>query len=140
MKWRIVTADDAPLLARLNRQLIEDEGHRNAMTVDELEQRMRGWLTTGEYRAIVFEDSDPLLAYALYRETDDEVYLRQLFVVRERRHEGVGRKAMQTLFSFWPPHKRLTVSVLAANKAAVAFWRAVGYTDYDLTLEIMPRV
>lgn len=35
-------------------QLIQDEGHRNRMTVAELEQRMRGWIA-GEYRAVIFE-------------------------------------------------------------------------------------
>ena len=31
-----------------------------------------------------------------------------------------------------------TMEVLVANAAAVAFWRALGYVDYALTLEIMP--
>jgi hypothetical protein len=39
----------------------------------------------------------------------------------------------------WPRTKRLTVSVLTANARGVAFWRAMGYADYDLTLEILPR-
>jgi len=38
------TTDDCPQLARLNLQLIRDEGHRNPMTSDELEARMRTWL------------------------------------------------------------------------------------------------
>jgi predicted acetyltransferase len=60
-------------------------------------------------------------------------------VVRHRRREGIGRRAMEELFlKLWPRDKRLTVSVLVKNVAAVAFWRAMGYTDYDLTLEIMP--
>ena len=44
------------------------------------------------------------------------------------------------LSTVWPRNKRLTVSVLADNGPAVAFWRAMGYVDYDLTLEITPRV
>jgi hypothetical protein len=43
---------------------------------------------------------------------------------------------MGDLFSFWPQDKRWTFSVLVKNVAGVAFWRAMGYTDYDLTLEI----
>jgi ribosomal protein S18 acetylase RimI-like enzyme len=37
-----------------------------------------------------------------------------------------------------PKTKRLTVEVLVANTAAVAFWRAVGYRDHSLALEIAP--
>jgi hypothetical protein len=35
----------------------------------------------------------------------------------------------------WPKGKRLKVDVLVANQSGVAFWRAVGYTDYALSLE-----
>jgi predicted acetyltransferase len=137
VNFRRATLDDCALLAELNHQLIRDEGHRNKMTVAELEQRMRGWLQT-EYAAVIFEERGEVVAYALYREEPEELYLRQLFVVRNRRREGIGRKAMEMLRAqIWPKDKRLTVSVLMKNEAAVAFWRAVGYKDYSLTLEIL---
>jgi GNAT superfamily N-acetyltransferase len=140
MKCRVAAAEDCAALAELNHQLIRDEGHRNPMTVAQLEARMRGWLTSGEYRAVLFEETGGIVAYALFRETPAEVYLRQFFVVRHRRREGLGRRAMEELFAnVWPRSKRLTVSVLVKNGPAIAFWRAMGYADYDLTLEIMPR-
>lgn len=109
------------------------------MTVPELEQRMRGWLSS-EYAAVLFEDGEEVVAYALYREQPEEVYLRQLFVVRDRRKQGIGRRAVEILRSdIWPKNKRLTVDVLVHNTAAIAFWRAVGYVDYCLTLEILPE-
>jgi GNAT superfamily N-acetyltransferase len=138
MTFRHATLNDCPLLAELNHQLIRDEGHRNKMTAPELEQRMRGWLQS-EYAAIIFEDHGEVAAYALYREEPEELYLRQLFVVRNRRRQGIGRAAMEILRTqIWPKNKRLTVSALVQNTAAVAFWRAMGYTDYSLTLEILP--
>ena len=127
------------MLAELNRQLILDERHRNKMTIPELEQRMKNWLLS-EYAAIVFEDGPSVVAYALFREQPDEIYLRQLFVARNRRRQGIGRKAIEILRSrIWPKNKRLTVEVLVRNAAAVAFWRAVGYKDYSLALEILPE-
>ena len=139
MIFRRATLDDCALLAELNHQLIRDEGHRNRMTVPELEQRMKGWLSS-EYAAVIFQDGNEVVAYALYREQPDEIYLRQLFVVRSRRRQGIARKAFEILRStIWPENKRLTVDVLVQNTAAVAFWRAVGYKDYCLTLEILPK-
>ena len=136
--FRRATTDDCAQLAEMNHQLIRDEGHRNKMTVPELEQRMRGWLAS-EYVAILFEEDGLVVAHALYREQPEEIYLRQLFVVRNRRREGIGRKAIEILRSqIWPKNKRLTVDVLVHNTAAISFWRAVGYKDYCLTLEIMP--
>jgi ribosomal protein S18 acetylase RimI-like enzyme len=139
MTYRQATRDDCPRLAELNHQLIQDEGHRSRMTVPELEQRMRDWLAD-EYVATVFEDGGEVVAYALFRERTGEIYLRQLFVVRHRRRQGIGRHAVQTLrSSIWPKDRRLTVEVLATNRDALAFWRAVGYADYSFTLEILPK-
>jgi predicted acetyltransferase len=139
VKYRVASADDCRVLAEWNHQLIQDEGHRNPMTVAELAQRMQGWLATGEYRAIIFEDKNEAVAYALFHETEAEIYLRQFFVVPHRRREGIGRSAIQQLFAeCWPRNKRWTVDVLTKNLSAVSFWRAIGYTDYGLSLEIIP--
>lgn len=136
MTFRDATLDDCARLAELNHQLIHDEGHRNPMTPPELEQRMRAWLS-GEYRAVIYEDAGEVVAYALFREQAQEIYLRQLFVVRHRRSQGIGHRAVEILRSqVWPKGKRLTVEVLVANQRAVSFWRSVGYRDYALSLEI----
>ena len=140
MNFRRATLNDCALLAELNHQLIRDEGHRNRMTVPELEQRMKGWLAS-EYAAVLFENDGEVVAYALYREQPEEIYLRQLFVARNRRRKGIGKEAVKILRTkIWPNNKRLTVEVLVQNEAAVAFWRAVGYKDYSLTLEILPEI
>src|SRR6267378_2194102 len=111
MKFRFATAVDRRLLAELNHQLIRDEGHRNPMNVAQLEERMRGFIEK-EYRAVIFEDDGEVVAYALFRERPEEIYLRQLFVLRGRRREGIGRAAMEILRSqIWPKTKRLTVEV-----------------------------
>jgi len=134
----LATIADLDLLGEWNHQLIHDEGHRNPMTVAELRERLRGWLE-GEYRAVIFLVEGEAAAYALFKETDAEVHLRQLFVARERRRQGIGRAMIQRLREeVWPREKRLTVEVLVANAPAVAFWRAMGYRDYSLTLEVLP--
>lgn len=136
---RLATVNDLALLGEWNHQLIEDEGHRNRMTVGQLEERMRGWLD-GEYTATVFELDDQPVGYALWSERVTEVYLRQFFIRRESRRQGIGRAAMRLLFDeTWPRDKRLIVEVLCRNEPAVAFWRSVGYQDYCLTLEILRR-
>jgi len=138
MTFRTATLNDCLRLAELNNQLIRDEGHRNRMTIPELEQRLRGWLSEN-YSAIIYEDGGEVVAYALFGEQAEEIYLRQLFVVPHRRSQGIGRQAVEILRSqIWPKTKRLTVDVLVANKRAISFWRSVGYADYALSLEILP--
>lgn len=140
MNYRIASTADYALLADWNQQLIQDEGHRNPMTVGELEKRMRGWLESGEYQVILFEEQGAPIAYALYRETESEIYLRQFFVTRAQRRKGFGQSAIQLLFTdCWSRQKRWTVEVLTRNQPAVSFWRSMGYNDYSLSLEILPN-
>ena len=107
------------------------------MTVEQLAERMKAWLL-GEYQAAIFSDGEPV-AYALFKKEDLSMYLRQLFVRRDRRRCGIGREAFRILRQeIWPSNARLTVDVLCKNADAIAFWRSVGYRDYSLTLEIMP--
>ena len=141
MQYRPATLDDCRLLAELNAQLIRDEEHRNPMTVDQLAERMRSWLA-GEYRAVLFaaeqggESPQEPLGYALFRDEPDHVYLRQFFVRREARRQGIGRAAIEHLVrNEWPAHKRIRLDVLVGNTAAIAFWRSVGFSDYCLTME-----
>ena len=109
------------------------------MTVPELASRMHHWLES-DYRASIFEDDSGIIAYALYREEKDLLYLRQFFVQRHRRRAGLGRKCLKILFSqVWPKDKRITVNVLCQNHLGTVLWRAVGFTDYSLTLEFDPR-
>jgi GNAT superfamily N-acetyltransferase len=136
---RLAGPDDCDLLGKLNHELIADEGHRNPMSPAELAERMRGWLA-GEYTSVMFELDGRVVAYALFcAKRDNEIYLRQMFVARDRRRQGLGRQALDILRNqVWPPDMRLVVDVLIHNRAAIAFWRTVGFSDYALTLEYLP--
>ena len=142
---RVATAADAPQLASWNQQLIEDEGHDNTMSLDQLVVRMRAWLTT-EYQALVFEEpfgSTPVpapAAYALFRDAPEWIHLRQFFVVRDRRRRGIGARAVALLRdTVFPPDKPVIVEAMAWNHAALSFWRAVGFADRYVGLESRPE-
>jgi len=135
--WHYATDSDLDLLASWNHQLIADEGHRNPMNVLELRARMQGWLPD-EYRAVIFSAPEPV-AHALFKVNSDSIHLRQFFVRRDKRRLGFGTQAFEILRKqVWPKDVRLTVEVLCSNHGGLAFWRALGYRDYGLTLEIMP--
>lgn len=141
MRPRRATDDDCLLLGEWNHQLIEDEGHRNTLSPPELAERMRGWLAEPtHYRAVLFENDAEPLGYALYWEEPERVYLRHLFVRRDRRSRGVGRACLGLLRAkFWPRGKRVVVEVLWGNPRAAAFYRAAGFADYSLALELPPE-
>ena len=53
MEYWHAAESDLGLLAEWNHQLIQDDCQRDPMTVQELRERMAGWLS-GEYEAVVF--------------------------------------------------------------------------------------
>jgi GNAT superfamily N-acetyltransferase len=122
----------------MNRSLIVDEGHRNRMSLDELSERMRGWLE-GEYRAVIFDEEGTCVGYALFKQAPDWIYLRQFFVRQDRRRQGVGRAAIKWLSTnVWPGPARLRLDVLVNNAAGLAFWKSVGFEEYCVTMERGP--
>lgn len=138
MDYRTASEGDLPLLAELNQQLIHDEGYANPMSVAELENRMRGWLIRA-YTAVMFLNDGNVVGYALYRNDDTGIFLRQFFICRDQRRKGHGRAAMDLLFGrIWPDGAAISLEALCANKGAIAFWHAVGFEDYALTLRRRP--
>lgn len=137
LTFRPATVADAEALGRLNHELIKDEGHRNAMSEAELVERMRHWLSHEGYEALLGHHGRALVAYVLWRDEPECVYLRQIYVQREYRRQGTARHLMLSVFERWPD-KRLTVDVLAGNARALAFWRRMGYQDYAVMLERLP--
>lgn len=137
MKWRLAQAGDLRVLAEMNLQLIADEGHRNPMTVELLEERMRHWLA-GEYRAALFVSGTSIDAYALFREDESgRIHLRQFFVMRSVRRRGLGREAFRLFRTeIAPRDKRIVLEVLTANAPARSFWASLGFQDYAITLEL----
>ena len=137
MDYRSATHADGMLLASMNAALIQDEGHRNSMTLPELQARMAGWLD-GEYEAVVFSKDDADVGYCLYKLEPEWIYLRQLFVKRDYRRQGFGRAALEWLTAHqWKEASRIRIEVLVDNSAAIAFWRSVGFVDYCTTMEFV---
>lgn len=135
MRYRLASPEDSEQLAQMNLRLIADEGHRNPMGIPQLAERMAGWLR-GEYQAVLFEEYNTPVGYALFRHEPEFVYLRQLFVVPARRRQGIARNALSWLWAnAWQSMPRLRIDVLVGNAAGREFWHSVGFTEYCITME-----
>jgi GNAT superfamily N-acetyltransferase len=139
LTFRPAKHTDASLLAELNQQLQIDESHRRRMKLPELERRMADWLQAGGYQAVIFERRGRPVGYALYRretEPDDFYYLKQFFVCRDCRRQGVGREAIAWLIALaWRDSPMVYLDVLSNNARGIEFWRAIGFADYSITME-----
>lgn len=140
MEFRYAEENDASFLADINRQLIEDEWDGGGMSLARLEERMRRWITEGDYKGILFLEDGAVVAYSLVSVDEDSAYVRHFFVLKEHRGKGVGGRAIQTLFAhIIPPTSRVTLDVLAKNVGGHRFWLSQGFHDYAIRMERLPR-
>jgi uncharacterized protein (DUF952 family)/GNAT superfamily N-acetyltransferase len=137
LRCRVASSADIALLARLNAQLIVDEGHDNPMNRSELVTRMDDFLG-GTYRAYLFElgseGASAVSGYALVDHGRTPAYLRQFFIQRGLRGGGIGTAAFE-LLTHQPGIGDLSVEVLTRNRPAVEFWHSVGFTDRCLGMD-----
>jgi GNAT superfamily N-acetyltransferase len=133
---RYASDTDVPLLAKWNRQLVEDGQSGNPMSDGELEDRMRAWLSS-EYQAVIFEESTEPVSYAVFRPLSNGMYLQQFFVARSHRRKGVGRQSVE-IFRREVLREGATVflDVVPHNQRALDFWSAVGFENYAISFRL----
>jgi hypothetical protein len=75
LKIKVCADADLDLLAVLNKQLIEDEQHDNKMNLEQLRERMKGFIHSN-YKAYLFENNFRTIGYALVDHARNPLYLR----------------------------------------------------------------
>lgn len=127
MDVRKCILDDVPQLAFFNKQLIEDETSNNPMSIEELEERMTGFLNT-EYDAYFFLVDEVVVGYALVKKTCTPLYLRQFLIEREYRRKHYGREAFRALLEYLGV-ERMDIEVLPWNERGMRFWESCGFKE-----------
>jgi GNAT superfamily N-acetyltransferase len=133
--------NDVALLARMNKQLIQDEHSRNTMSHTELADRITRWLDDGR-SIIIVERDDDAIGYLVYYGQDEKyypyensVYVRQYFIQPRYRRRGIGQVAFERIAKeYFPPHAAIMLDVLHTNPEAKAFWMKLGFDMYCVTL------
>ena len=143
--WRAIADPeeaDVRLLARLNGQLIEDEGHDCPLDRTGLEARMVNFLASS-YSAFLLSIGDEAggnrpAGYALVDLGTDRPHLRQFFIRRGLRRQHLGTRAFEGLRNELGAAE-MSVDVLSSNDRAIRFWHSVGFSDRSVTMQFGGR-
>lgn len=119
--------DDVILLANMNKQLIEDEKHDNSMNIDELKERMRGFLST-DFKAYYFKSEGNLVGYALVNIKQKPLYLRKFYICRNFRRMKYGTEAFKVLLNVLGTEE-IELDVLTWNERGIRFWKSLGFEE-----------
>lgn len=125
---------DCAYLGRLNKRLIEDEGHSNPMTEEQLAERMAGWIATN-YSAYIMTANGEKVGYCVSRYDGDAIYIRQLYIDRDYRRHGYGKYLVNWLHQHAWQARKLRLEVLAWNERGRQFWRNIGFQEYCIVME-----
>jgi ribosomal protein S18 acetylase RimI-like enzyme len=121
-------------LVALNKRLIEDERYPNSMNIEQLTDRMSGWLQA-EYRGYLVMISDRVAAYCLYRDDGGYYYLRHLYVDRDFRRQGIATQLLDWMYANIWTDKKVRLDVLTHNQDAIAFYNRYGFQTRVLRME-----
>lgn len=140
---RQATGRDVPLQAQTNDRLVADQGSLNPFSMAELEQRFAEWLQTGTWQVDVFFEREQVIGYAVYQQRGDYyypdqkvVYVRQFYIEREYRGQGLGRAAFHALSHHrFPEGCPVALDVVATNPAGQQFWSRLGFSPYFMAMK-----
>jgi len=135
--------EDFGLLARMNRELADDEGHRNPMSVAQLEQRFERFVDQEGWSVDLFLLDEEIIGYAAHRREPDlaepsgeRIHLRQFYIVRHRRRGGAGHVAFEELVrARFDAGRRIYLEVIENNPGGKIFWLRTGFTPYSTIME-----
>ncbi|HAC68142.1 GNAT family N-acetyltransferase [Pseudomonas oryzihabitans] len=137
--YRQAGLEDLEVLTGFNAGLQRDEGSPRPLAETALRHRLAGWLIDGTYQAVLAEQDGLPLGYALYRLQETSIFLRHLYVAPQARRQGLGRAFYGHLrHQLWPTDWPVQLNVLAGNRAGQAFWAALGFETFSLTLQQPP--
>ena len=124
MQIKEFTVEDAPLLAEMNKDSIEDEDPESNLSLPHLEERIRSYIKS-EYKAFFFLVDDKIIGFALCSKSSTPVYMRQFFISRDERRKGYGKEAFELLLKHLGI-KESDIDVYAWNDSSIRFWKSLG--------------
>lgn len=119
--------NEVEILVDLNRQLREDEEIDNVISLEELRERMTGFINS-DYEAYIFKEESYVVGYALINKKRDPLYLRQFFICRDKRRKGLGKRAFEILVEKLKTNI-IDIEVFAWNERGKSFWRSLGFVE-----------
>lgn len=126
MELRRASVEDLEILTAMNLLLREDEKMDNNMTENEVRKRMRFFIKSKRYEVFLFQEREIIKGYIVIEIFRKPLYIRQFFVKREFRRQGIGTCVLDMILQYFNT-KEIDVDVLVWNTNAIAFYEKYGF-------------
>ena len=127
MELTACTFDDIPVLAKLNKELYEDENNDNIPAMEILEERLRLSMEQGS-KAFFFMMDGEVSGYALVKTQTTPYYLSHFFICKDMRRKPLGTTAFQQLLEELNT-ETMDLDVFCWNQRGQGFWKSLGFEE-----------
>jgi len=118
--------EDLPLLSQWYKELREDEKSDNIMFEYEIRNQMMDFLQGEVYKTFILDDNGIPMGYGMVDVTRTPNYLRHLFIRRDKRNQGLGKRLIFMLMDLLAI-TGIDIEVLVWNEQAIKFYHAMGF-------------
>ena len=135
MELQKAVIEDCDELVEMNNQLVIDEQFDVILPEDKMIERMKDFIQGSVYDCYLMVHENSHCGYCLVDRTKTPLYLRHLFVKKEHRRKGLGKKTIQMLLEMCKTDS-LDIEVMAWNANAIKFYESIGFTPRFIGMRI----
>ncbi|WP_291573264.1 GNAT family N-acetyltransferase [Clostridium sp. UBA4548] len=121
------TMDNLLVLAKLNKELYEDEKNDNIPEIEVLQERLKYAMEQGAVAFLFLEDKE-VVGYALVRTQATPYYLSHFFICRNARRKHLGTIAFNQLMKELETDS-IDLDVFCWNQRGQEFWKSLGFKE-----------
>ena len=121
------TLDDIQVLAKLNKELYEDENNDYIPSNDVLEERLKTAMEQSS-KAFLFKYEGETAGYALVKTITNPYYLSHFFICNHMRRKHLGTKAFHQLLQELNT-ETIDLDVFSWNHRGQEFWKSLGFEE-----------
>ena len=119
--------EDIQLLAKLNKELYEDENNDYIPAIDVLEESLNIAMEIGS-KAFLFKQEGEVAGYALVKTQTNPYYLSHFFICKHMRRKHLGTEAFHLLLQELTTDT-IDLDVFCWNHRGQEFWKSLGFEE-----------
>jgi ribosomal protein S18 acetylase RimI-like enzyme len=135
MELQKAVIENCDELVEMNNQLVIDEQFDVILPQDKMIERMQDFIQGSVYDCYLMVHDNVVCGYCLVDTTKTPLYLRHLFVKKEHRRKGLGKKTIQMLLQMYKTDS-LDIEVMAWNANALKFYESIGFKPRFIGMRI----
>ncbi len=116
---------DYPAIAAMLKQLTDETIQNSRPSLTELKQKITRLVNNDGYNAHLAVKGNIILGYCLWKESNNKIYVRQIWIMRSQRNRGIGMSFVYSMQDTFWKNKEIVLEEKFICDKADGFCRAI---------------